>query len=635
MNKNLLFTLLLLCLLPLSLFAVEDPVAVTVTLTKPTNSFVDVTYTSFETALETTTRFDDIESYVGTISVVSGTSLKVKVTPVTTYAFDKIVVNGGAPIIQNEYVIAAVTENTSITTSVVRMYTFTITKPVKCDIQVDYVPAPLVSNVAIPLTITPDEAGNVILKVKTGTSFNLAVVPAEGYALERITAFSTDNYTNPYLVSPVNSDMSISVSVVKTRLVNFAKPKNSTVVVNYTDPLGNTPKVKSFNDIVDYDGNLIVKEGAPLSVTVNPNTGYEFSKTLIGTELSMTNPTLVASVAADLTVTTEVVKTKYLLTITPPTNGTITVMAGSTQLISGALVEHGTQLTVTVTPQLNHVLSSLTVNGEDLTSGSSYIVSSPVTVQTVFTYVAPKYAVTFDQPENGTLTVRRRVVEGSNEAYVVIPSGSLIAKGTILYLYADPAETYVVSSFKVNNVSVEDITGFPVLTEVDGPTSILVTFTKGKQLLTITSPVNGEITVKDNGRFVNSGSSIERGIVLTLNAYPKPNYKFKKWWDGNTNAERELTIDILDIAVSAEFVLITGIEELYSGMNVYAANNAIYLNGVGTDVTSVSVVDMAGKVVYNSKPELGQTIINPVNRGIYIVVVKGKKGNVSSKVIVK
>ncbi|MDD3357920.1 MAG: T9SS type A sorting domain-containing protein, partial [Parabacteroides sp.] len=61
----------------------------------------------------------------------------------------------------------------------------------------------------------------------------------------------------------------------------------------------------------------------------------------------------------------------------------------------------------------------------------------------------------------------------------------------------------------------------------------------------------------------------------------------------------------------------------------------IYLNGVGTDVTSVSVVDMAGKVVYNSKPELGQTIINPVNRGIYIVVVKGKKGNVSSKVIVK
>jgi hypothetical protein len=80
------------------------------------------------------------------------------------------VVNGGTPIVVNDYTIANITEATTITTSVVKMYTFTIVKPVKCDIEVEYLPAPLISSVAILQTITPDEAGNVTLKVKSGTS---------------------------------------------------------------------------------------------------------------------------------------------------------------------------------------------------------------------------------------------------------------------------------------------------------------------------------------------------------------------------------------------------------------------------------------------------------------------------------
>ncbi|OCW94926.1 hypothetical protein A9168_04415 [Macellibacteroides sp. HH-ZS] len=635
MKKNLLLTFFLLCLLPLAVFAADDPVVVNVTITKPTNSYVEVTYTSSATSLVTTSRFDDIESFDGTISIVSGTSVKVKVTPLTSYAFEKIVVNGGTPIVENDYIIENVTETTTIATSVVKMYTFTIVKPENCDIEVEYLPAPLISSVAGLLTITPDEAGNVTLKVKSGTSFSFKVIPDEGYALERITASGTTKSVNPYVVTPVNSDMIISASVVKTRTVTIAKPINSTLLVSYTEPLGSASKEKTLSDVQDYDGILVVKEGTPLTVTVNPTTGYQFSKTLVGSEISNANPTLIPTVTTDLNISTEVTKKKYTLTITPPSNGTIKVMAGSTQFVSGDQVEHGTELTVTANAQAEHELTSLTVNSEDLTSGSTYMVSGPVTVQAVFTYVAPKYVITFAQPENGALTVRRRVVSGSNEAYVEIQSGSSIAKGTVLYLYAYPADTYVVSSFTVNNASVEDITASPILKEVDGPTTIAVAFIKGKQLLTITPPVNGEITVKDNGSFVNSGSSVDRGTVLTLNAYAKTNYKFKKWWDGNTDAEREIKVDVKDLIISAEFALITGIEELYTGMNVYAADGAIYLNGVTEDITSVSIIDMAGKIVYNSKPEFGQTVLSPVKRGVYVVLVKGTKGNVSTKVIVK
>ena len=635
MKKNLLLTFFLLCLLPLAVFAeVTPPELDTVKVVKPQNSVVKVTFTSAVSLAQKDTFLTQSGTYNGSLLVVHGTQLIVEVIPNEFYDFEKIMV-GETAVTDNPHTITSVESDITISSSVVRMRSLTITKPVNCTVKVSYIPSPSVSADVLEEEYTSSSAEDVVLKVKDSTPVIITVLPNPGYAFEDLSIGGTKTTTNPSTITSLTSDRIIEASVVKVHSVKISKPANSTVVVHFTAPLGSTAKDTTFTASTPYHDELEVKDGTELTVKVEPNLGYEFSKTIMGTTESTANPTVVSSLTTDLEISTEVVKKKYTLTITPPTNGTITVMAGSTQLTSGALVEHGTQLTVTATPEAEHELTSLTVNSEDLTSGSTYTVSGPVTVQAVFTYVAPKYAITFAQPENGTLTVRRRVVDGSNEAYVLVSSGSLIAKGTVLYIYADPADTYVVSSFKINNTSVDDITAFPVLKEVEGATSIAVTFTKGKQLITITPPVNGEITVKDNDRFINSGSSVDRGTVLTLNAYAKPNYKFKKWWDGNTDAERQLTVDVLDITVSAEFALITGIEELYTGMSVYAADGAIYLNGVTEDVTSVSIIDMAGKIVYNSKPEFGQTVLSPVNRGVYVVLVKGTKGNVSTKVIVK
>lgn len=635
MKKNLLLTFFLLCLLPLAVFAeVTPPELDTVKVVKPQNSVVKVTFTSAVSLAQKDTFLTQSGTYNGSLLVVHGTQLIVEVIPNEFYDFEKIMV-GETAVTDNPHTITSVESDITISSSVVRMRSLTITKPVNCTVKVSYIPSPTVGTEVLEESYDSSSEADVVLKVKDGTHVILTVIPDSGYAFEHLSIGGTNTTSNPVSISSMTSDRTVVASVVKVHSVKISKPANSTVQVHFTAPLGSTAKDTTFTASTPYHDELEVKDGTELTVKVEPNLGYEFSKTIMGTTESTANPTVVSSLTTDLEISTEVVKKKYTLTITPPTNGTITVMAGSTLLTSGALVEHGTQLTVTATPQVEHELTSLTVNSEDLTSGSTYTVSGPVTVQAVFTYVAPKYAITFAQPENGTLTVRRRVVDGSNEAYVLVSSGSLIAKGTVLYIYADPADTYVVSSFKINNTSVDDITAFPVLKEVEGATSIVVTFTKGKQLITITPPVNGEITVKDNDRFINSGSSVDRGTVLTLNAYAKPNYKFKKWWDGNTDAERQLTVDVLDITVSAEFALITGIEELYTGMSVYAADGAIYLNGVTEDVTSVSIIDMAGKIVYNSKPEFGQTVLSPVNRGVYVVLVKGTKGNVSTKVIVK
>ena len=633
MKKNLIFTFLLLCLLPLTVFAVSTPVQVNVT--KPVNCGIMVTYTPAGASTPTSKTFMPTAVYDGAISIESGTQLVVEVQPFDTYTLDKLVI-GTDEYLTVSKTIETVAAPLTITGSVVKMYTYTVTKPVNCDVVVTYTSALTSPSVESSVTITPTSLDDAcILKVKKGTLLAINVIPAEGFAFEKTSVGETTTMNNPYPIASVGGDKIIIASVVAYHTITATKPLNSSLKVDYTDPLGSTHATKTFLSSDASDGSIVVKEGTDLTVTVTPDTGYDFFNILIGSDEFTANPKTVTAVSKDLSITTSVVKKKYLVTIIPPSNGSISVKKGELFLATASLVEHGSELVITATPSSNYILSSLKVNNVTIDSGSTITVTEAITVQAVFTYVAPKYVVSITQPANGEIVVRRKVVTSTTEAYVKILSGTEVTEGTLLYVDVNPDENYIVNSLTVNGEVVADGSSLPISFELTGATLIQSDLEIAQQKITLADVPNGSVTVKNGTRFVNSGDLINRGTILALQAIPSKEYKFKQWWDGDTNPEREIVVGKTDITVSALFGLITGIEQVYSGMSVYAANNAIYLNGVGTDVTSVSVVDMAGKVVYNSKPELGQTIINPVNRGIYIVVVKGKKGNVSSKVIVK
>ena len=632
MKKNLLFTFFLLCLLPLTVFAQVS--TDTVTIVKPQNCAVKVNFTSAITSAVKDTTFTQSGIYKDQIYVVDGTPLSIEVIPNENYDFEKITI-GGIDHVDNPYSIESMNGSLTVSSSVVLMRTITVTKPENCKVVINYMPAPSVSTSRIDTIILSSVSENVNLKVKDGTQVTIKVVPDSGYSFENTNIGGTNSTLNPSIISSLTSDKTITASVVKSHTVKVAKPVNSLVKVNYTAPLGSVAKDTTFTSSLLYVDSIVVKDGTDLTVTVTPDTGYEFLNMFIGLDEFTANPKTVTAVSEDLAITTAVVKKKYLVTITSSDHGTISIMKGGIPVTTASLVEHGSELVITASPSTNYILSSLKVNNVAITSGSSKTVTEAITVQAEFTYVIPKYAVTFVQPENGEIIVRKKVVNGSNEAYVQINSGDSIPDGTSLYIYAEPGTNYLVSNILINGIPVENKSDYPLVIEVAGATTIAAQFAIAKQMVTFTPPANGTFTVKNGDTFVNSGDLVDRGTVLTLTAYPNATYKFKMWGDENKDNPREITVGTSNLTVSALFGLITGIEQVYSGMNVYAANNAIYLNGVGTDVTSVSVVDMAGKVVYNNKPELGQTIINPVNRGIYIVVVKGKKGNVSSKVIVK
>ena len=225
MKKNLIFTFLLLCLLPLTVFAVSTPVQVNVT--KPVNCGIMVTYTPAGASTPTSKTFMPTAVYDGAISIESGTQLVVEVQPFDTYTLDKLVI-GTDEYLTVSKTIETVAAPLTITGSVVKMYTYTVTKPVNCDVVVTYTSALTSPSVELSVTITPTSLDDAcILKVKKGTPLAINVIPAEGFAFEETSVGETTTMNNPYPIASVGGDKIIIASVVAYHTITATKPLNS------------------------------------------------------------------------------------------------------------------------------------------------------------------------------------------------------------------------------------------------------------------------------------------------------------------------------------------------------------------------------------------------------------------------
>ena len=122
------------------------------------------------------------------------------------------------------------------------------------------------------------------------------------------------------------------------------------------------------------------------------------------------------------------------------------------------------------------------------------------------------YTITYSQPANGTLKVKN----GTQE----ITSGSTVKGGTILTIEATPDQHYKLDSIRVNGKRSDKLSIM-----VEENTRIEAFFGKEKHSVTYVQSVGGTLTVKDGGQEVSSGSTVEYGTVLTIEAIPDQHYK--------------------------------------------------------------------------------------------------------------
>ena len=200
----------------------------------------------------------------------------------------------------------------------------------------------------------------------------------------------------------------------------------------------------------------------------------------------------------------------YTITYNQSAGGTFKIKKGTQDITSGSSVVSGVELTVEATPNIGYQVDSIKVNGIRIT-GFSFMVQGNTTVE-VFWGVA-EYMVTYNQSTGGTF----RLLNGSQE----VTTGSDVAYGTVLTVEATPNTGYKLDIIKVNGTRISGVS----FTVTSNSTVEVVFGETNKSTVTYSQSVGGTLRVLNGSQEVASGSVVNDGTVLTVEATPAPGYR--------------------------------------------------------------------------------------------------------------
>ena len=140
--------------------------------------------------------------------------------------------------------------------------------------------------------------------------------------------------------------------------------------------------------------------------------------------------------------------------------------------------------------------------------------------------------------------------------------------------------------------------------------SEMCTYVENKYKVTITTPTNGTITVKNGDDDVNSGDYVFGNTSLTLTAAGTTGYVFDKWTSptllSSESASANLSVTE-DVTIAADFKASKTLQTLSTGSKWIVENGgvtigkAIFANVVAGDILKVAISDIADGATYTLK----------------------------------
>ncbi|MBE7065688.1 MAG: hypothetical protein E7384_07765, partial [Ruminococcaceae bacterium] len=421
-------------------------------------------------------------------TVEHGTVITVTATPATGYKLSTL--KAGSTSLSSGGTFTLTADTTVTGTFTKQSYTMTITNPTGGTI-----------------TVT-DASGNA---VTTGTAvayksvLTVTLTPSSGYRVKTITVNGTSKKTN----STISSAAVTYSYTVGAAAFTLSGTCGKIYKVSFSQPTGGTIAVTNNSTGATISSGSYVDTGTVIKVTATPSTGYNLSTLKAGSTTLSSGGTYTVSAAT--TVSATFAKKTYKITITAPTNGTITITNNATgdAIANGATVEHGTVIKVTATPSTGYSLSSLKAGSTSLSSGDTYTVNAATTVAATFTAI--EYNVTI------------AVAGGSGTA--AFADGTTSTKGTIgqsISYTLTPATGYKVSKITVNGTSVSvtnsGATATYTLTMTAAETAISVTFAKKTYAVSVGEVTNGTVTLSSTG-------NISYNTTITVTATPNEGYE--------------------------------------------------------------------------------------------------------------
>ena len=263
----------------------------------------------------------------------------------------------------------------------------------------------------------------------------------------------------------------------------------------------------------DFDSGTVV----PLTAT--PATGYTFSGwtgACTGTGACSVTMTAARTVGATFAIQ------RFTLTVTPPTNGTITgsgIACGTGGTDCTETYDYGTAVPLTATPDANYTFGGWT----GACTGTGPCSPTMTQARTVgATFAIQRFTLTVTPPANGTITgIGIACGTGGTDCAETYDTG------TIVPLTATPSTGYTFGGWTGACTG----TGACSVTMTQART-VGATFTIQRYTLTVTPPTNGTIT--GTGIACGTGGSdctetYDSGTVVPLAATPSTGYSLSGW----------------------------------------------------------------------------------------------------------
>ncbi len=381
--------------------------------------------------------------------------------------------------------------------------------------------------------------------VPYGTELTIVATPDEGSELTSLIAGGI-NITETKKVTIKKETTIEAVFTTQSFAVKLTKEGEGTISAMGADDL----------DAVAY--------GTELTINATPAEGYELTAlTANGTDiLASQKVTVKEAVEVKATFT----KKNFVVTLEKAGEGELST-TGTDNLKK---VPYGTELTIIATPAEGYELTSIVVDGVNITDSKKIVVTDNMTVKATFS--KKSFAVSLTKEGEGTITAT-----GASNL-------NSVAYGTELTINATPAMGYELVSITADGT---DITATKKVVVTD---NMIVKATFAKKNFAVSLTKEGEGTITATG--ATSLNAVAYGTELTINATPAMGYELVSITAGGTDITATKKVVVTgNLTVKATFAKKSfAVSLTKEGEGTISATGASDLNSVayGTELTIVA-----------------------------------------------
>lgn len=246
-----------------------------------------------------------------------------------------------------------------------------------------------------PVTATATTGGTIspsgAFFVQNGNNVTFTITPSSGY---RLTALQVgDQYPTITATSSQTTYTVSGVNKLTNVVATFAPGTAQTYAITVTAPTNGT---------ISPSGIIAVGSGGSRSFTITPATGYNIADVRVdGASVGAVSSYTFTNVRANHTISAAFSARTYNITVTSPTNGTISP--------SGTVsVSHGSSRSFTITPSSGYQIGQVLVDGSSVGAPSSYTFSNVTANHTL----AASFSASANKPPIADAGSDQTVAEG-------------------------------------------------------------------------------------------------------------------------------------------------------------------------------------------------------------------------------